>query len=284
MIHGCKAWLIYNAASGSNDPEALAMLDGALNSAGCNLERKICFPEEDAPDVEELRSRGVDLVVIFAGDGTIGSVVTGLFGWEGSLLVLPGGTMNLLARRLHGEVSAHEIIARLAASDARKVRPTIVGTRGGYALTGVLAGPGTAWNDVREAMRSEDLPEMVSAASAAVQESVGGAKVVCRNPACGREEGYAAIMISPQQDALEARGYYAESFTDYASQAAALLQGDFRDGPNDLLGTYDRLDLSCPEGEPMGLLIDGEPSQGSADEVFRLARCGVDLLATIDVG
>jgi len=278
------AWLIYNAASGRNDPEALAMLDNALGEAGCNLERKIRFPEEDAPEISELRERGVDLVVIFAGDGTISSVVTGLFGWEGRLLVLPGGTMNLLSRRLHGEASAGEIIARLGGSNVRKVRPTIISSRSGYALTGILAGPGTAWNDVREAMRSTDLPEMVSAASDAVIESVGGAKVVCRNPGCGRAEGYAAIMVSPMQDALEARGYYAESVTDYASQAAALLQGDFRDGPHDLLGTYECLELSCPEGEPMGLLIDGEPNQGESRETFRLARCGVDLLETIDAG
>ncbi|MCP5402009.1 MAG: hypothetical protein H6917_06445 [Novosphingobium sp.] len=138
------AWLIYNAASGRNDPEALAMLDNALGEAGCNLERKIRFPEEDAPEISELRERGVDLVVIFAGDGTISSVVTGLFGWEGRLLVLPGGTMNLLSRRLHGEASAGEIIARLGGSNVRKVRPTIVSSRSGYALTGVLAGPGTA--------------------------------------------------------------------------------------------------------------------------------------------
>lgn len=282
MIHGSKAWLIYNASSGSNDAEALAMLDQSLNDVGCNLERRIHFPEEALPNGDELRSRGVDLVAVFAGDGTVSSVVTNLFGWEGALLVLPGGTMNLLSRRLHGEVSTQDIIAGLAGGTARRVRPTIIGVRGGYALTGVLAGPGTAWNDVREAMRSTDLAEMVSAASDAVQESVGGPKVVCRNSACGREEGYAAIMVSPLQDALEARGYYAASFSDYTSQAVALLRGDFRDGPHDMLGTYDRLELGCPEGEPMGLLIDGESFQGEAEEVFQLTRCGVDLLATAD--
>lgn len=37
-----------------------------------------------------------------------------------------------------------------------------------------------------------------------------------------------------------------------------------------------------PEGEPMGLLIDGEPCAGAVAERFALARCGVDLLATAD--
>ena len=284
MMNGCTAWLVFNSASGSNDAAAQAELSNALAGTGCRIDRTLFFPEDNAPTAEELCQSGVDMVVVFAGDGTVSSVVGELFGWEGTVLVLPGGTMNLLARRLHGDASHGEIIDRLSSAAARKVRPQIIGVRDGYALTGVLAGPGTAWNDVREAMREAAVPEMVSAASVAIGESVGGTKVVCSQPACGRQEGYAAIMVSPGEDGLEVRGYDAQRLADYAIQIVALLCGDFRDGPNDGLGTHERVELACQEEETMDLLVDGEPRHGEAVEALSLMRCGVDLPATIEVG
>ena len=282
MINGCTTWLVFNSASGSNDADVQAELSAALASAGCRIDRTLFFPDDDAPGAQELRDSGVEMVAVFAGDGTVSAVVTKLFGWEGAILVLPGGTMNLLARRLHGEASQIEIVERLQGAAGRKVRPQIIGTGHGHALTGVLAGPGTAWNDVREAMREVAVPEMVSAVTEAIGESVGGAKVLCNRPSCGREEGYAAIMISPEAGGLEVRGYDAQRLSDYAAQTIALLLGDFRDGPNEVLGVYDQVELACREGEAMDLLIDGEPCRGDAAETFSLIRCGVDLLATVE--
>ena len=124
---------------------------------------------------------------------------------------------------------------------------------------------------------------MVARAVEKCGESTGGAKVHCRNPPCGRPEGYSAVQVIPGPDGLAVHGYYAETFADYAKQGLALLRRNFREGPHDHLGTHASVRLACPEGEEMGLLIDGEAREGTAgEETFTLAYCEVDLLATTD--
>lgn len=277
-----KVWLVHNPASGSNDDAALTQLEDAFSQNGFSLDRKIAFPDEDAPHRSDLEQGGVDILAVFAGDGTTHAVVSAASGWSGKVLVLPGGTMNMLSKRQHGDVDAPTILGRLGESPIRCTRPSIITTSHGEALTGVLAGPGTVWNEVREAMRSMDIVGFVSTTKEAISYSANGPKVLCADVDCGREEGYAAITITPQDAGLQANGYYAESLGDYAGQGIALLNRDFRDGPHDDLGLHERLRLVCPQGEKMGLLLDGEPFDGGVEEVFEMASCAVDLVMTND--
>lgn len=282
MLSGQTLWLAVNPASGSNSDEALAALEEGFGRHSCTIARTIRFPDEGVPSLDELRAAKVDILAIFTGDGSMNSIVTGLNGWDGAVLVLPGGTMNLLSKRLHGECDAGEILAKVGEGRARRVRPTIVRSRYGDGLTGILAGPGTAWNNVREAIRETDVVGVVAKAAEAIGESTGGPKVVSRVPPVGRPEGYSLIMLSPTDDGLAGDGYYTETIADYAKQGIALLRRNFRDGPHESLGRSASFRLACPEGEPMGLLIDGEPCDGAAEEVFTMARSEVDLLATVD--
>lgn len=283
MIQGKTLWLAANAASGSNNNAALAALENALGETGCLLARRIGFHEEGAPSIADLRRDDVHVLVIFAGDGTTNALVTSLYGWDGAILVLPGGTMNILSHRLHGDAEPAAIIAALSAGRARRTRPTVLRTAYGDALSGVLAGPGTAWGEVREAMRSVDVIGTIKGAAEAIGVSAGGAKVVCREPRRGRDEGYSAIQVTPTAQGLSVEAYYAESIADYAKHGVALLRRNFREGPHDDLGCYASVRLACLNGEEMGLLIDGEQSDAAApEELLTLARCEVDLLATAD--
>lgn len=275
-----KVWLVCNQASGSNDEAAVQAVVEALAGAGFDLDRILRFPDEPAPHCEELDEAGVDMLCVFGGDGTTHSVVTSAWGWGGAVLVLPGGTMNMLAKRMHGDLPAPEIVARLGRTALRTVRPSVISSRHGIGLTGALAGPGTVWNEVREAMRAVNVLELVASAREAISQSASGPKVMCADVDCGREDGYAAITVVPQDDGLDANGYYAETLADYAGQGIALLNRDFRDGPHDELGRHRTVRLVCPAGEPMGLLIDGEPFDGAAEEIFELGACKVDLVTT----
>ncbi len=272
--------LVCNRASGSNDEESLRAVQAMLADAGFTLVRTLHFPEDAAPSPADLEAEAIACVATFGGDGTVHAVVTGLYGWDGAVLVLPGGTMNMLSKVLHGDVEVATIGERLARGETRTVRTPTIGSGHEVALTGVLAGPGTVWNEVREAMRAADIVEMVATTREAISWSANGPKVVCAQANCGRAEGYAAITVNPTHEGLRVRGYYAESLRDYAGQGIALLNRNFRDGPHDDLGLHDKVDLLCPAGEAMGLLIDGEPFDGRAEEIFELARCGVDLIAT----
>jgi hypothetical protein len=277
-----SVWLVRNESSGSNDEDALAALREAFEATGITLRGDTCFPKEQPPTPAELDASGADMLAIFAGDGTISSVVAKAGGWSGTVLPLPGGTMNMLARRLHGDATAPEIVERFARGVVNRVHPTVLVSRHAIGLTGALAGPGTAWADVREAMREPTIKGLVDTASEAISSSTAGAKVVCKDADCGRDEGYTAITLTPRDTGIEGNGYFTESLADFARQGVALLQRDFRSGPHESLGQHERLTIACPSGEAMGLLIDGESYEGGVEEEFKLGTSEIAFWATAD--
>ncbi|MXP26444.1 diacylglycerol kinase [Altererythrobacter indicus] len=275
-------WVVTNAASGSNDDCAVEMMQNCCGKAGFTITRHICFPDDDLPKVEELREAGIETVVVFAGDGTTNALITALYGWEGAILVLPGGTMNILYHRLHGDTEMADVLERAAKGDMQKVRPGIVRCSQGDALAGLLAGPATAWNDVREAMRHIDIRGMAEGAADALDKSLNAPTVTCAEPQLGRAAGYPLIMLTPTNDGIQLSGYRAENIGDYVTQGFALLRRNFRAGPHDDLGLVTRLQLRNLSGEPLEMLLDGEPAEAeSAETEFLLVLCEVDLLATL---
>lgn len=277
-----RIWLVNNASSGSNDDEALAALDECCGANGFSIAHRTVFPAQELPTPAVLDAAKVDCVAVFAGDGTINSLLAALAGWSGAVLVLPGGTMNLLYHRLHGEQSMEEVIGLVSRRKARRHRPGIVRSRHGDAYAGVLAGPGASWGRVREAMREFDVLDVAAGAVQAIDDSLGSERIACVDPRLGRDDGYPLLTLTPRDSGIDIHAYYAETAGDYLAQAWALLRRNFREGPNELLGAADRLRLASTEGKPFGLLIDGEEVASAPSVEFRLVPCEVDLLATRD--
>lgn len=273
-------WLLTNAKSGSNSEAALDELQGHCGAAGLSIARVIRFPEENLPSIGELDAAGIECLAIFTGDGTLNAAITSLYGWSGAVLVLPGGTMNLLANRMHGEADLCTIFERYQRGAMRRWRPAIARCEAGDALAGLLIGPGTAWADVREALRDGDMAETTAKASAAMTQTTEGARVRCAEPELGRREGYPLIEMTPSHRGLQVDAFYADTPIDLAKQGWALLRRSFREGPHDLLGLVDRLVVENCEDEPLGILIDGEPASLGSRAEFELAPCEVDLLAS----
>ena len=270
--------------SGSNDEEALAGLKEALADSGFSVARHVVFPESDLPTAAELTAAGLPLVAVFTGDGTLNAVLDTLAAWDGAVLVLPGGTMNLLSRRLHGDAAPADIIAAVAAGDARRRRPPVIACAAGHAYAGLLAGPGTAWSRVREAMRESAVVDLAQHSVAAISDTLAAPGVLVRQPVMGRTEGYPLIELIAGDHGIEVLAFYAESAGDYLAQALALARRNFREGPHEVLGQAMALTLAGSDGEPFGLLLDGEPADVGAAERFELVPCAVDLLATTGDG
>lgn len=273
-------WLVNNASSGSNDDTALAALDACCSDNGLRVAHRTVFPAQDLPTPAILDAAGIDLVAVFAGDGTINGLVGTLAGWSGAVLVLPGGTMNLLYHRLHGERPMEEVVEAVARGDAEVRRPSVIRSPHGTAYAGLLAGPGTSWGRVREAMRTAAVAELAESAIEAIDETLGGEMIRCVSPSLGRPEGYPLLCLEPGDDAIEVVAYHAESTAEYLEQAWALLRRNFREGPHELLGRVRAVELASTEGSPFGLLIDGEQGDAGARVEFVLAAAEVDLLAT----
>ena len=275
-----RIWLITNARSGSNSADTLDTLRTRFSEAGIEVARTIAVPDDPLPTPADLEGAGIAHVAIFAGDGTINAAVTGLYGWKGAIIILPGGTKNLLSLRLHGETPTELIIERINTGASRTVRPLVARCDGGDALAGVLVGPGTAWASVREALRDRAIAEMAQGASEAVAESTGGAMVHMREPARGRTEGYPLIEMTPSHRGILVEGFHADGASELLQHGLALLKMQFRDGPHTRLGLYDELRIESGDAQPIKALIDGEQVELPRSAKFAVAPCEVDLLAT----
>lgn len=280
MAGAQSIWLVVNEASGSNDEEAHDRLSQCCHGAGFRVERTVRFPDEALPTPAQLEAAGVGLVAAFAGDGTVNASVLALSGWSGAVLVLPGGTMNLLYHRLHGERELEEVVALAAAGEARASRPGVIACRAGTALAELLAGPGTGWSDVREAMRDGDVPAIAAGAASALGETIAAPGIRCRDPELGRAEGYPLVSLTATDGGIAVSGFYAETPGEFLQGGWAVVSRRFRDGPHDELGLAAQVTLASTAGEPFGMLIDGEKAESPGTEEFRLVPCAVDLLAT----
>src|SRR3546814_14220271 len=80
-------------------------------ASGAPLAATFALPDDDIPGAAELERRGIDLLLVWTGDGTINAAATKAAGWDGAVLPLPGGTPNLLSKQLHGDRPAPEILS-----------------------------------------------------------------------------------------------------------------------------------------------------------------------------
>lgn len=279
--HAPLTWLIVNSRSGSNSDAAVAAVQDGFAERGMPIARVIAFPDEDLPDPAALSGASVKRLAIFTGDGTLNAAIKGIYGWDGEVLVLPGGTMNLLSVRLHGEETpVEEILDRVARGAHRALRPMMARCEKGDALAGLLIGPGTAWANVREAMRDFDIAGLAAGANQAIAETTGGAKVRLVEPLRGNGEGYPLVEITPSDRGMVVDGYRSDNTGQLLQQGWALLRRQFREGPHERLGLLDTVTIENCEGKDLDVLIDGEPARLGPRAVFEVAPCEVDLLAT----
>lgn len=275
-----RCWLVINPASGSNEEGSDQTVAAALTERGWQVDRTLAFPDDPPPDAAMLDAAGIGQLVIFTGDGSMNAVINQLDGWGGDVLVLPGGTMNLLPLRLHRSVDLDAILDVVAGGGARQRRPVGVRCDAGMALAGLLVGPGTAWGRVRESMRKLALSDMARDALDALRTTATGACVTVPGNGMVRDGGYPLVELTPGEYGIQIDGYFADAPLDYAGQAWAALRRRFREGPHDRLGLAEDITLVTADDSPLACLIDGEEAQCASGSRFVAEPCGVNLLAT----
>ena len=273
-------WLVVNPASGSNNASSCETVAAALTDRGFRVDRVIAFPDDALPDIAALDAAGIALVVVYTGDGSVNALINLLAGWNGAVLVLPGGTMNLLAKRLHRSLGMEAILDIVAGGGAQARRVSGVRCEAGLALAGLLVGPGTSWSRVRESMCNLAIAEVAAGAIEAIKHTAAGPYVRAPENSLARDDGYALVELTPGEHGVQADGYYADAPLDYAGQAWAVLRRRFREGPHDRLGVSKSIALESIDGSPLACLIDGEPAECPSPFRFTVEPSGVDLLAT----
>lgn len=275
-----KLWFVTNVMSGSYDERQCEHIVSAFERAGWQVAHVVRFPEEDLPDRAMLEREGVDTLAIFTGDGTINSLLRRAGGWDGSILVLPGGTMNLLCKSLHSTEDLDAIIAR-AATDARADRLPIVDGAGEIALTGIIAGPTACWGEVREAMRHVEVSRLAELVPDAWRRSMDDEHGVILDEDATL---HAALFVTPHTDGLHLSAFTVDDLGEVARHGLAWLSGDFRSGPHIDLGSHEQVTMRAPGdgSENIAMLVDGEQASAPAPLHFERRWTDVRFLVTAD--
>lgn len=254
-----RTLLIVNTASGNAGALDLVDVKDALQAAGLAVEHIVQMPDESCPDRAAVEKLGVEVVVVLSGDGTVASLCDELRDWSGALLVLPGGTMNLLSRRLHGDITLADLLEMLESATLEAAHMPVVCLGEREILTGLTVGPSTRWGEVREGIRQGDVAGLAQAVPEAWSETLSDDGVWIE----GRErQPYAAIFVEPNDEqTLSVIAFRANNIGDMLGHGVAWLRRDFREGPKDDMGMMAKVEVVGDDPET-GLLIDGEYEDG----------------------
>jgi diacylglycerol kinase family enzyme len=220
-----KLWFITNPGSGTATPAKCEALEAVFAENGLTLAGRTEFPVEDLPKGEALDAAGVDTVVLFAGDGTINAALCALANWSGAFLILPGGTMNLLAKALHSDLDPHKIVHAAHNSKTLVELPYIEAGKH-RAFVGLILGPAAAWVRAREAVRKGKLRRLFGAARAAWRRTFGE-KGIRISGAASLSDRYQAVFVRPDPKGLDIAAVDARDWRSIAQLGWEWVSGDW---------------------------------------------------------
>ena len=270
-----RIWFITNPQSGSAGTAADAVL-AAIADGGMAMAGRTDFPDDDLPTPDRLDAAGADAVVLLAGDGTINAAVWALARWDGAILILPGGTMNMLARSLHGDASPVAIL-EAARQRGRQIALPYVEAGKSRALVGLIVGPAASWYRAREHIRARKLTALLPAMRTAWQRTFGRGIRLAGAPGFPAEAQ--AAYIRPEDGRLAVMAIDARDFRSIADLGWNLITGDWvaAHAVTEIRAHH----LTLAERRPVLALVDGEPVTLDPATVITAGRTAARFVATI---
>ncbi len=220
-----KLWFITNPGSGSTTKAKCEALEAVFEERGLTLVGRTDFPVDKLPSGAALTRKSVDTVVLFAGDGTINAALCALAKWKGAFLILPGGTMNLLAKGLHGDRDPHAIVEAAHVGDRRVALPFVEAGKH-RAFVGLILGPATAWARAREAARKGRVGRLAQAMRIAWTRTFGGSGIRIQGVP-GLRDRYQAVYVTPSPEGLMIAAIDARDWGSILQLGWGWLNGDW---------------------------------------------------------
>lgn len=248
--------MITNLASGSATADKCDAIEAIFKERGMELVHRTTFPDEDMPSVEELAAADVDTLVLFAGDGTVNAAACRYDTWDGKALILPGGTMNVLARRLHGEAEPRAIVH--AAHERGVLRHLPYVESGPHrAFCALIVGPAAAWANAREAARYRRLKRLLRAARVAWKRTWSHG--VSLFDGTRRRGNYKALLIAPEDGWLRVTAFSPQNLRDAMRLGWGFVWGGWRAAPtvDDTRSAH----VTVSGGNSIHALFDGEEAK-----------------------
>jgi diacylglycerol kinase family enzyme len=258
-----KVGVIINASSGGYDLECEHKLLDTLNGAGI-VEAKIWCANADEMErsFTEAAHQKLQVLVALGGDGTIRRAAEACAAQGAYLIPLPGGTMNMLARALYGDMSWQDALHKiLAATSAKVLSGGRVAVKQFY-IAAIVGAP-TLWTEARESIRERDIGNAIEKGAVAFQ-SMFETKVQYFMSAGMKGEAEAVAVICPliseemsdSEQALEVAIVDVENAAEVIGLATAAAFGNWRHDRNILLTKTKRVAVQSSTDIPA--ILDGE--------------------------
>jgi len=272
-----RLWLITNHASGSAGTEKCAAIEAIFAERGLALAGRTFFPDEALPDGAALDAATVDTVILFAGDGTINAAACKLDAWGGSALILPGGTMNMLAKRLHGDADPAAIVH--AAHESRSsIKLPYVEAGPHRAFVAMIAGPATTWARAREIVRGGQISRLWRALRLAWARSWRDGVSVFDGTRL-RSRCNAVIVMPAADGCLKISAVAAERWGEVARLGWDYVTGDWHDAP---AVDDSRSGRATIRGRPaIHALFDGEEAKLASPATIRAGISELSFVTTV---
>jgi diacylglycerol kinase family enzyme len=258
-----KVGVVINTSSGGCDSNCEREMLDILNGGGI-VEAKIWCGEADKMELsfKEAALQRLDVLVALGGDGTIRRAAEVCAAQRQYLVPLPGGTMNMLARALYGQISWQDALNKILAAPSAKV------LSGGRVadkqfLIAAIVGAPTLWAEARESIRERDIGDAIEKGTAAFQ-SMFETKVsyFISEVKTGEAEAVAVICplvseeMSDSEQALEAAAIEVENVGEVIGLLTSAAFGKWRHDRNILLTKTNKVRVQSRKDIPA--MLDGE--------------------------
>jgi diacylglycerol kinase family enzyme len=163
-----KTFALYNPGSGSVAADGGDKLRAALEANGVYGAEIVEIDRTDCnTQLKQLAAKEPDLFIVWGGDGTLRTALHLVGKATPNLLLLPGGTMNILPRAIHGEKPWDQVLKETLAAPKRMMLPAGQ-VNDDFFYCAMLAGAPARLAEAREAVRHGELVKAVTAAAAAL--------------------------------------------------------------------------------------------------------------------
>lgn len=278
-----KITALVNPDAGSVPKDGEALLAKALEEMGVDFTCLSAHGAEFAALAQQAARDKVDAVIVWGGDGSAACVLNSLGDDGPPVLALPGGTMNLLHRRLHHGLTDWREVLELALREPAAENISCGEVEGQRFYVAAMFGKLTGLHATREALRKGE----VIAAAKAISET-GALELETRLTMTVRHRGEdhvieavaAAVAVAETGPArLEAAAIDPDNIGDFFSIGLDVLMHGWRE--SDTIETdlsARQVHLSDATGESIPATIDGEPAELPAQCTARLIRNAVRVL------
>lgn len=272
-----RLWFITNPNSGTADSKKSEAIEATCAERGLSFVGRTNFPDDDLPDPKTLDAEKVDTIVLFAGDGTINAATCALAEWDGAILILPGGTMNMLAKALHGDMDPAAIVVA-AHERGRRIALPYVEAGPHRALVGLIVGPAANWFRPREMVRKGRIGRLLPAMRSAWRRTFGrGVKLTGAPGLPHRVQG---AYVHADDDHLQVAAVDARDFRSIADLGWSWMTGDWAQAH--AVTEVRAEELRFAERHEVLALFDGEPVKLDPGTRIGVGRTKEQFVTTIE--